>query len=220
MNLIVSNNRTAWLISTRSLPAQKYRTRGSRCPMAQRTARLKQRGIGPRTSSDELQADTSRGFNLLTRKEVPAWYTQNNLVKVGYRPVTGSVAACVSSLGYVHNETVNIYSHLIPAVLALAANTRLHVYFSEAFPHAAFADRLIFHIYLATSSVCFSVSSLYHILLCHSESYSRFWVRIDYATIILQILGSFISGIYLGFYCEPGLQKVYWTMVSNQLQPQ
>ncbi|KAI1291386.1 adiponectin receptor protein [Xylaria venustula] len=71
-------------------------------------------------------------------------------------------------------------------------------------------DRLAVQIYLITSLLCFGISSLYHTLNCHSESYSGLWTRWDYAAIILQTVGCFISGIY----CNPGLQKLYWTMGS------
>ena len=176
-----------------------------------RTARHLQKHDRGNLVSGDTPASVGK---LLTRKQVPVWYAQNNYVQVGYRPVTGSVRSCFRSLGYLHNETINIYTHLIPAVVALVANARLDLHFSSTFPDAALADRLVFHIYLATSSICFGVSSLYHTLLCHSEAYSSFLVRLDYVTIFVQILGSFISGIYIGFYCEPELQRLYWTMVS------
>lgn len=185
--------------------------------MARRAKRVNDRETPPKNSVDTPQHRRSKPVRLLTRHQVPPWYSQNNLVSIGYRPVTGSVAACLLSLGYLHNETVNIYSHLVPALVALIANIGLHVHFTNYFPETPLADRIIFHIYLATSTVCFGVSSLYHTLLCHSESYASFWVRLDYVTIFVQILGSFVSGIYLGFYCEPGLQKLYWTMVSRLL---
>lgn len=38
-------------------------------------------------------------------------------------------------------------------------------------------------------------------------------MRLDYVGIVVQIVGSFIPGIYFAFYCEPQLQKVYWSMV-------
>lgn len=151
---------------------------------------------------------------LLTSAQVPSWYAHNNYIRSGYRPVTRSVYLCLHSLGYLHNETVNIYSHLVPAIVALLGNYFVDHYFSTHFPLASFSDRLIFHLYLTTSVVCFGISSAYHSLLCHSERYSDLWGRLDYVAIVFQILGSLISGIYIGFYCEPHLQKIYWAMVS------
>jgi adiponectin receptor len=119
-------------------------------------------------------------------------------------------------LTYLHNETVNIYSHLLPAALALFGNYSFGRYFTSRFPQASGADKLVFHVYLTTSVLCFGISSAYHTLICHSERYADLWGRLDYVAIVFQILGSFISGIYIGFYCEPNLQKLYWTMVSTR----
>lgn len=43
----------------------------------------------------------------------------------------------------------------------------------------------------------------------------RSMVRIDYLAILVQVLGSFVSGIYLGYYCEARLQTVYWSMIAG-----
>lgn len=154
---------------------------------------------------------------LLTSAEIPPWYGHNSFIRTGYRPIIGSVKLCFESLGYVHNETANIYTHLVPAAIAVVGNYGLYVYFSSHYPNASWRDQLVFHIYLSTSVICFGISSMYHMLLCHSEAYASLWARFDYATIVVQILGSFISGIYIGFYCEPHLQKLYWAMVCCAL---
>lgn len=161
---------------------------------------------------DTQSASASAHRHLLRVNEVPPWYTQE-FIHTGYRPVRNSVLFCFRSLLYIHNETANIYSHLLPAIAALILAVLLSRYFDSNFPAADATDRLVFQLYLATSVACFSVSSLYHTLLCHSRHYFDLWVRIDYVAILFQILGSFIPGIYLGFYCEPELKKVYWSMV-------
>lgn len=38
----------------------------------------------------------------------------------------------------------------------------------------------------------------------------------DYTGIIVLVLGDFVSGIYVGFYCEPMLQNTYWTMICTR----
>lgn len=156
---------------------------------------------------------------LLTNAQVPRWYSQP-LIHTGYRPVTGSVAYCVGSVARVHNETVNILSHLLPAAAAAGGLAWwLPAYFQTRFPRASAEDRLVFGVFLLTSAVCFATSATYHTLLCHSEFYFDLWVRIDYLAIIFQILGSFISGIYVSFYCEPTLQRLYWSMVGGPAVP-
>ncbi|KAJ5578550.1 uncharacterized protein N7459_007514 [Penicillium hispanicum] len=151
---------------------------------------------------------------LFNSEDVPAWYAHNAYLRTGYRPVTPSARHCFESLTYLHNETVNIYSHLIPAVVTLLSNDLLYIFFASSFPQASWRDQLVFHIYLTTSMVCFGISSTYHTLLCHSVYVANLWGRLDYIAIVFQILGSLTSGIYVGFYCEPHLQKVYWSMIS------
>lgn len=163
---------------------------------------LKSEGSGP-------------GPRLLSRDEMPSWFDHNPYIWTGYRPITPSVFHCLSSLLYLHNETANIYSHLIPALVALLGNGLLFVYFSTTFPESSWSDQFVFHIYLTTSVICFGISSAYHTLLCHSAHFASLWVRLDYVAIVFQILGSFISGIYIGFYCEPHLQTIYWSMVCS-----
>lgn len=157
------------------------------------------------------------GPRLLSCDKIPSWYAHNPYIRTSYRPVTPSAFRCLSSLLYLHNETVNIYTHLIPATIALLGNVLLYIYFSASFPEATWADQLVFHIYLTTSVICFGISSAYHTFLCHSAHFTDLWGRLDYIAIVLQILGSFVSGIYIGFYCKPELQKLYWTMVSSEV---
>ncbi|KAL4920508.1 mPR-like GPCR protein [Aspergillus aurantiobrunneus] len=174
------------------------------------------RSLGPQDKPPKRPAVKQRQtkYRLLVASEVPSWYTHGSFVHTGYRPVNGSVSLCVNSLRFIHNETVNIYSHLVPAAIALASNGLLHLYFRDRYPTASLVDQLALHVYLITSVFCFGVSSIYHTLLCHSEAYSGLWVRLDYMGIILQTIGSFVSGIYVSFYCNPGLQKLYWTMIG------
>jgi adiponectin receptor len=139
------------------------------------------------------------GPQLLNRDEVPLWYGHNPYIHTNYRPVIPSISRCISSLLYLHNETVNVYSHshLIPATIALLGNGILYVYFSTSFPDATWADRLVFHIYLTTSVICFGISSAYHTFLCHSPNFTDLWGRLDYIAIIFQILGSLSQGYIL-----------------------
>ncbi|KAK0668459.1 mPR-like GPCR protein [Cercophora samala] len=162
-------------------------------------------------AADNTASSASR--QLLTNTEVPEWYT-DSFILAGYRPVTNSVKFCFHSLVYLHNETVNIYSHLLPAIACIILASLVEWYFKVSFPKASQTDRLIFKVYLATSVICFTISSLYHTLLCHSRSCHDLWVCIDYLAILVQILGSIASGIYLGFYCEPKLQTLYWSIIA------
>lgn len=58
---------------------------------------------------------------LLSFDEMPHWFQDddNELVLHGHRPISHSVRTSLRSWWRLHNETVNIYSHLIPPVAFL-----------------------------------------------------------------------------------------------------
>jgi len=150
---------------------------------------------------------------LLSYDEIPEWHQDNEFIRNGYRLESYSAAACFASWTYLHNESVNIFSHLLPSVLALTAEAFLYHYFSIRYPRSTYGDRLVFAFFLMTAAVCLGMSATYHTLMNHSQKVSELWLRLDYVGIIILTLGDFVSGIYMVFYCEPTLQKVYWAMV-------
>lgn len=161
--------------------------------------------------------DMTRGnrTRLCTFDELPAWCQDNPHIRYGYRPVCHSAFACIQSLLYLHNESINIYTHLLPALIIILGQNELYNQITRRFPEATSMDRLIFNFNIIAALVTALLSSTYHTLMNHSFSISALCLRIDYAGILLLIQSSFISGIYVGFYCEPFLQKVYWTMITS-----
>ncbi|RKF57778.1 ADIPOR-like receptor SPBC12C2.09c [Erysiphe neolycopersici] len=51
----------------------------------------------------------------VTWEKLPAWQQDNHYIRTGYRPASASFLKSFASLGYLHNESVNIYSHLLGA---------------------------------------------------------------------------------------------------------
>lgn len=152
--------------------------------------------------------------SLLSYDQLPKWYQDNEYILSAYRPVTYSIQGCGASLFCIHNETANIYTHLLPAVAALCLQAVGQRVFIARYPLASRMDRLVFAFYLSTVILCMGLSATYHTFINHSARYSDLWGRIDYCGIMILIVGDFVTGIYVGFYCEPVLQKLYWTMVS------
>lgn len=152
---------------------------------------------------------------LLARHEVPSWCSHNQFLLTGFRPTAESVQRCVESLGYVHNETVNIYSHLVPAVITFTRAAFIHLYFRAHYPNILWVDQLAFYLHLGVSTLCLTISAIYHMSLSHSEFYADFWGRLDYVAILLQLVGSGMSGTHFGFYCEQALRRVYLPLVGS-----
>ncbi|KAI5966288.1 uncharacterized protein KGF55_000597 [Candida pseudojiufengensis] len=73
------------------------------------------------TSKSNIQSSNSK--NPLVRRlayyhELDEWQQDNHYIKSGYVKGTSSYLESFKSLGYLHNETVNIYSHLIPSSIS------------------------------------------------------------------------------------------------------
>ena len=150
---------------------------------------------------------------LLSYNEIPQWHQDNDCIFHGCRPESHSAHAYFSSWLYLHNETVNIFSHLIPAVCFLLANSSIYICFQAKYPESTIGDRLVFAFFLLTATACLGMSAVYHTLMNCSDHVSNLCLRLDFVGIIVLTLGDFVSGIYMVFYCEPTLQRIYWTMV-------
>ncbi|KAL8243600.1 hypothetical protein R6Q59_009858 [Mikania micrantha] len=151
---------------------------------------------------------------LLAFESLPAWSQDNIYVRAGYRQINNSYAKCLRSCTAIHNETMNILTHLIPAIGLILSHYSIQTLITQLYPDASIADRIVFGMNVLAATVTFSLSTLYHTLMCHSEQVSGLWLRFDYLGIITLILGSFYSGIYVGFYCELGIRNMYWSMIT------
>lgn len=179
---------------------------------------------------DKTEAETSNGHpiaastqqragkkkaRLITYDELPDWYQDNPYIIGSYRPESSSTTACFASLTYLHNETFNIYSHMIPAIVFLLGQAVVLRLLHQRFPDAKPLDYIVFSFFLLCAFVTMSSSFLYHTLMNHSRDVSFLWLRLDYVGILALTLGDFVSGIRVGFYCNPTLQKIYWSMVGG-----
>ena len=63
------------------------------------------------------------------------------------------------------------------------------------------------------ATMCMGMSGFYHTVSNHSPVVAKFWNQMDYAGIAFMIWGSFVPSVFYGFWCEPRLQMVYWSMV-------
>jgi len=113
---------------------------------------------------------------------------------------------------YMHNETVNIFSHLLPSIFFIAAEGCIYTYFQYKFPESKILDRLVFALYLLTAAVCMACSAIYHTVLNHSEKVAKRSLQFDLAGILVLTWGIFWSAIYVAFYCETNIRWGYWAM--------
>lgn len=160
-----------------------------------------------------VEAKAKQALHVLWN-DLPAWRRDNHYIHSGYRPESNSYLKSVASLGHLHNESVNIYTHLIGALLVLVAGIVLHGSIRPRFEMATNRDVGVFACYFLGATTCLGMSATFHTICNHSEAVQKSGNKLDYIGIVFLIWGSFIPAIYYGFSAEPGLVTVYWGMVG------
>ncbi|KAL6306369.1 HlyIII-domain-containing protein [Sparassis latifolia] len=166
----------------------------------------------PRTPVEHHSIKPTR--RTLTWLEIPDWQKDNEYILTGYRRVQSSWRGCAASVfGYLHNETVNIHSHLGGAVLfAALLCTFQQVYFVH-YESATAVDVVAFMIFLSSAVFCLLSSAFYHTFTVHSQEISSRCNAVDYGGIVVLIVGSFIPCVHYGFYCDKYYQIFYSSLI-------
>lgn len=151
---------------------------------------------------------------LLSFDQLPEWHQDNEFILHGYRPISGSGWVSFRSWLYIHNESVNIYSHLVPTIIFLLSEWYLLQYLQSQYSSITIVDSFIFSFFFITVVICLGLSTTYHTLMNHSSNIEQLWLQFDLVGIVILELGDVISGIYMVFWCEPLERKIYWSMVS------
>jgi hypothetical protein len=149
--------------------------------------------------------------------QLPSWQRDNQYILSGYRTSSNSFIKSFASLIYLHNESVNIYSHLIPAVILSFFGISRYKALARRYTSVSTADTMAFGCFFLGAVLCLGISATFHIVQNHSSHVARIANQVDYIGIVLLIVGSFIPSIFYGFYCHPNLQRVYLTMVCPHL---
>jgi adiponectin receptor len=147
---------------------------------------------------------------LFTFQEVHPWQRDNEYLTTHYRCTTNSYRECLKSLSYLHNQTGNIYTHLVGAVCILLYAVYAYSSVSARYDTADINDLLAFGVFVGSAVVCFGVSATFHVFGNHSSSVYHTWLQLDLYGIFVLIVGTVYSGTYYGFYC----QKQYWVLYS------
>jgi adiponectin receptor len=79
-------------------------------------------------------------------------------------------------------------------------------------------DYVMFGLYFVIAEACLAFSATYHLMQDHSQKVEEFWHGMDLLGIVIVTVGTFVSGIYYIFICEPRLQKAHWAIVSPSEQ--
>lgn len=139
----------------------------------------------------------------------------NHFLLSHYRPVSNSYQACLSSLCSLHNQTVNIYSHLFGVVLFLFWAQETYNDLLTRYPTSNHEDILAFGVFFAGAITCFSISTIFHTLGSHSQRVYHTWLLLDVYGIFTIIVATVFAATFYGFYCERFWWKFYSTGVRT-----
>ena len=126
--------------------------------------------------NEDIQQQRPENHPLWTISQLPPWYEPSPFVLTGYRPASRSWSVSLSSWAYVHNESGNIYSHLIPGVILLLLVGQGSLYEYVYTRHAGLLtglDWMVVAGQMLAGACCLLVSAVYHTGLNHSEGVAR-----------------------------------------------
>lgn len=115
---------------------------------------------------------------LLKYDELPAWRQDNHYILTHYRPISNSFFTSFQSLFQLHNESVNIHSHLSGAWIFFFIALSLYAF--ERHPVTA-ADTIAFSFFFSGAVICLGISATYHTVSNHSPK-----VRLPLTTCLIQ----------------------------------
>ncbi|GLB42330.1 putative channel protein [Lyophyllum shimeji] len=168
---------------------------------------LSQRAVALDDSSVSIPRTWTKASRTLTWSELPAWRRDNEYIISGYRQVQNHWRGCFTSVyGYLHNETINIHSHLWGAGLFIYLLVDFN---SQQWLGTTWIDTAAFTIFLCSAVFCLSASALYHTVTCHSEKVASSCHALDYSGIVVLTVGSFYPCLYYGFHCQTYLRLFY-----------
>ncbi|KAK4895176.1 hypothetical protein LTR27_006785 [Elasticomyces elasticus] len=170
-------------------------------------------------TTDETKSKAGKAGRpiLLSFDEMPEWFghDSNQWILHGYRPISGSARTSFYSWLYIHKESINIYSHLIPALCFLLGEWYIQQYLTSRYSGVTGADFIAFSIFMLAAVVCLSLSAAYHTLGNHSHHVERYCLRLDMLGVVIFILGDLVLGIYMNFWCETLPRNIYWSVIGG-----
>ncbi|KAL7629222.1 hypothetical protein AAE478_000742 [Parahypoxylon ruwenzoriense] len=168
----------------------------------------------------EVEHKISAALRLLWWDELPAWRRDNQFIVSGYRPDSNSYRRSLASLFYLHNESVNIWTHLLGALCFPAAAAWLRHVIAPRYASASSSDVLVLACFFGGAVLCLGMSATFRYvwsgmegipdaLSNHSPDVAKWGNKLDYSGIVFLIVGSYVPALYYGLFCLPKLMTVY-----------
>jgi adiponectin receptor len=123
-------------------------------------------------------------------------------------------AECVRSIWEMHNETANVWSHLLGACV-FAWLTGVSLWRAVFEPESEYLHRATVVLLCCGATVLCSASALFHTVCCRSLELYQLTAKLDYTGISLMILTSFFPVLLNLFFCQRGLALIYSIAITG-----
>lgn len=170
--------------------------------------------VDPTEGDDSIRPSK---FVLTSFDKLPKFLADNEYIQGGYR-VHFSFKLCLLSLFRMHNETLNVWTHLIGTLLfsALAVAT-----YTRWLPNLVdgrtpvIGDYRVFAVFFVGAHAQMLLSTIYHLFNSHSATAAKWLARFDYVGICFMIVGSYFPPLYYTLRaCHPDLMTVHLCVIS------
>jgi len=160
---------------------------------------------------EEVYRERTR-YELVKYEDLPAYLQGNEFVRLGYR-ANFSWSLCVRSLFYFHNESLNIWTHLLATFLFFGLMLAVLVW-NWGLKDPNYEDKLVFFVFFFGAQCQMLFSTIFHTFSCRSSRWYKFFVRLDYTGICMMIVGSYYPCIYYTLRCHPAVSTLHLSLIS------
>eukprot|EP00871_Galdieria_phlegrea_P002986 jgi/Galph1/3689/GphlegSOOS_G2366.1 len=122
----------------------------------------------------------------------------------GYRKPSDSLVQVAYSVFQIHNETGNVWTHLLGGLFFLV----LMPYTCHILKQADWTDYVCMLGFIISAAFCFLSSATYHLFIC-TKRWHYALRHIDHSGIITMISASYLPALNKGFKCFPWYRRIY-----------
>ncbi|WFD37040.1 inc metabolism membrane protein [Malassezia cuniculi] len=151
------------------------------------------------------------GKRLITFENLPQVWRNNDCIHTGYRFIPiHNWKLLLQSIFQIHNETVNIQTHLWGLILLIP----MYIWFDSRDEYTTKVDLLVQALYVIAAAKCMVCSVSWHVMAgCSDKHWYNCFSCIDYTGISFLVAASLQTLVYNGFYCQPSIVMAYTTGV-------
>jgi adiponectin receptor len=116
-------------------------------------------------------------------------------IDYGYRQ-TKTLYDTFLTLFSIHNETMNIWSHLVGFVCVVVAGVNISIDLAQA--NSSSMEFIAVEAFIVCAAICLLMSTIYHWFGCMSEYCHDCLLKMDLTGVALLVSGSYVPAVYYG----------------------